>query len=467
MLERNPVAEREALERIATWAGQYTPMACLDPPTGPFPREGETFSGVVLEVEASLKLFGGHARLTAAIRKGVRSLGYSATLGIAPTPLAARLFARAEAQGRPVRGCLTLAELRERVAELPLFLLDWPGETLARLTDLGILRVRDALQLPAEGLARRFGPQVVLGLEQLMGLASDPRKPHVPPQRFRSRIELPGDVDGVQPLLFPLKRLLTELEGALRGRGAGVQELSLWLEHGRDASTCLSLSFASPEREADFILGIAREKLGRLVLPAATCALDLRAEALLTYTPRSSTWLPGAREHAIDRERLIERLVARMGKERVFGIALADDHRPERDWAPAYAGATNPRQGATNTRQGATNPRQGMANPRHPGRGNAAEPAPAIFKPGARDPIPPRPTWLLQRPHRLVTQQGQPTLHGALTLHAGPERIESGWWDGEEVRRDYYMADNPRGETYWIYREHRDPSSWYLHGVFA
>jgi len=29
------------------------------------------------------------------------------------------------------------------------------------------------------------------------------------------------------------------------------------------------------------------------------------------------------------------------------------------------------------------------------------------------------------------------------------------------------VAANPRGETYWIYREHRDPSSWYLHGVFA
>lgn len=58
-------------------------------------------------------------------------------------------------------------------------------------------------------------------------------------------------------------------------------------------------------------------------------------------------------------------------------------------------------------------------------------------------------------------------LQGELRLQAGPERIEAGWWDGEEVRRDYYVAANARGETYWIYREHRDPSGWYLHGVFA
>lgn len=86
----------------------------------------------------------------------------------------------------------------------------------------------------------------------------------------------------------------------------------------------------------------------------------------------------------------------------------------------------------------------------------------------ARDPISNlRPTWLLTRPRKLVTHEGQPVLQGELLLKAGPERIESGWWDGEEVRRDYYVAANPRGETYWIYREHRDPSSWYLHGVFA
>ena len=75
--------------------------------------------------------------------------------------------------------------------------------------------------------------------------------------------------------------------------------------------------------------------------------------------------------------------------------------------------------------------------------------------------------WLLQRPHRLILEAGHPVLQGSLELTAGPERIEAGWWDGEEVRRDYYVAANPRGETFWIFREHRDLSAWYLHGVFA
>ena len=422
IIDRDSCAELEALERLAAWAGQFTPMSCID---------GQ---GIVLEVESCLRLFEGHARLTAAVQRGVRDLGFHATLGVAPTPLAARVFARAQAQGRVTRSCTSLDDLEVRLADLPVFLLEWPAKTLAHLTDLGLLRLRDLYALPAEGLARRFGPEIVLSLEQLRGRVPDPRQPHVPPARFRSRLELPADAESVEALLFPLRRMLAEMEGALRARGAGVQHLAVTLEHGRKARTRMDLDFASPEREADFILAIAREKLGRLALPSATVALSIRADALLAFTPRASTWLPGAEEQSLDTARLLERLAARMGKERVFGIAIANDHRPEKDWAPASAGATA----------------------RHPGEG--------------RDPVPilsPRPAWLLNRPHRLVTHEGCPSYQGPLTLGAGPERIEAGWWDGEEVRRDYYVASNPRGETFWIFREHRDPGSWFLHGVFA
>ena len=428
VVARDAAREREALEHLAAWAGQFTPMVSVEP------------QGLVLEVEGSLRLFGGHARLTAAVRHGVRELGYHATLGVAPTPLAARLFARAEAQGRAVRGCLDPAELRARLAELPLFLLDWPQKTLAHLTDLGILRLRDLLALPAEGVARRFGPDLVASLERLLGRAPDPRRPYEPPPRFRARLELPAEADGVEALAFPLRRLLAEFEGYARARGCGAQRLLLTLAHGRKSRTRLDLDFASPEREADFILGIAREKLGRLTLAAPTVALQLRAEVLLPYVPRESTWLPGAKEQALDAGRLVQRLAARLGEERVFGIALANDHRPERDWSIRHS------------REGG-----------NPGKAARAHRLDSRLR--GNDGI--RPAWLLNRPHRLITQDGEPTYQGRLTLAAGPERIEAGWWDGDEARRDYYVATNARGETFWVFREHRDPTAWYLHGVFA
>ena len=384
--------------------------------------------GVVLEVQACLTLFGGHARLASAIRRGIRELGFRAALGIAPTPLAARLFARAEAQGLTARACFALEELTARLADLPLFLLDWPDDILARLADLGVLRLRDVLALPASGIAKRFGTPIALSLERLQGRVADPRAPYVAPPRFRARLELPAEAESAEALAFALRRLLAEFEGAARGRGAGAQRFVLTLEHGRAARTRLTLDFAAAEREADFILSIAREKLARLTLAAPTVALELRADTLLAYAPRAATWLPGAREQSLDRERLLERLAARLGRERVHGLSLGDDHRPEAGW-------------------------------KKPGAQRAAS-AP-LPMPGAR------PVWLLQRPQRLVTEDGAPCLQGVLEMRAGPERIEAGWWDGAEVRRDYYVADNARGETYWIYREHRDPGAWYLHGVFA
>jgi len=413
---RDPGAERETLERLAAWAGQFTPMSCID---------GQ---GIALEVESTLRLFSGHAKLASAIRRGVLELGLHAKLGIAPTPLAARVFARAEARGLQVRSCLAQGELRERLANLPIFLLEWPEKTLARLTDLGVVRLKDILELPAEGIARRFGPEITLGLDRLMGRIADPREPYSPPPRFRSRLELPAQADGVEALLFPLRRMLAEFEGAMRGRGAGAQRLFLALEHGRASRTRLTLDFASAEREADFILSIARERLGRLTLAAPTIALELRAEALLPYVPRESTWLPGAREQAIDRDRLVERLAARLGRGRVFGIALANDHRPERNWK---VGAKRARGELVPNVEGA------------------------------------RPAWLLHRPVKLVEEEGRPGCQGPLEMIAGPERIEAGWWDGEEVSRDYYVAANSRGETFWIFREHHGAQAWYLHGVFA
>ena len=93
------------------------------------------------------------------------------------------------------------------------------------------------------------------------------------------------------------------------------------------------------------------------------------------------------------------------------------------------------------------------------------------LKPAPRpnpDPRPaaPRPVWLLAEPEPLGhLLEAQPWV-----LRDGPERIESGWWDGADVRRDYFVAENPRGETVWIYRDHRygiDDGEWFLQGLFA
>ena len=58
------------------------------------------------------------------------------------------------------------------------------------------------------------------------------------------------------------------------------------------------------------------------------------------------------------------------------------------------------------------------------------------------------------------------SLRGSLRLRSGPERIETRWWTGQEVCRDYYVADNARGMRLWIFHEREGERRWFLHGIF-
>lgn len=79
-------------------------------------------------------------------------------------------------------------------------------------------------------------------------------------------------------------------------------------------------------------------------------------------------------------------------------------------------------------------------------------------------PISPRPLWMLDEPQRLAPARGS---WPGLRLESGPERIETGWWDGGDVARDYYVAIDARGRRLWIFRRRFIPRHWFLHGIFG
>jgi protein ImuB len=71
-----------------------------------------------------------------------------------------------------------------------------------------------------------------------------------------------------------------------------------------------------------------------------------------------------------------------------------------------------------------------------------------------------RPLWLLPEP--------KPLELAALTASlSGPERIESGWWDGQDAQRDYYIVRTSGGTELWVYRDLAQDGAWYLHGFWS
>ena len=428
VLPRDPDAEAEALARLAAWAGRFSDRVGLAPPCS-----------VLVEVGGSLRLFGGAERLRLKVAAGLEALGYTFGLAAAPTPLAARWLA----QARPGSWVPDAAALEASLDALPLDLpLEAvPAQALARLRAWGLRRLGELARLPRAGLARRVGPELTAALDRARGLAPDPVAPFAPPAAYRGRLELPAPCADAGALAFALRRLLAELEGWLAGRDGAVSRLTLTLGHAGGAATPVALPLAAPCADAARLLELLRLRLERTRLPAPVLSLTLESGPAEPAAPRTGELLgAGAEGPREPPAALLDRLDARLGRGALAGIAPADDHRPERAWrrvAPAPAGDGG-----------------------RDGRGRA---------PSSAEPPPPgqRPLWLLPRPRPLPARRGMACLPAGLRLVAGPERIDTGWWDGRPVARDYYVAETPEGARWWVFRERRGTRGWYLHGLFA
>lgn len=418
-LERRLSAEQAALERLATWAYQFSGTVILGEIFTELQRARTT--ALWLEIGASLRLFGGFRKLIEQLEQELGNLFYSYQLGIAPTLEGAALLARTG-----VRVAITTAAaLRTRIEAVSVTWLNLDPWISQQLQTVGVRTVGLLLSLPRDGVAKRFGPEVCTYLDRLTGKAPDPRPTYRLPPKYDAHFEFDAEVRSTEALLFPLRRMLREFAGFLRARDTGVQSFTLRFIHRDAVATAIVIGLATPDRSSERFLALTRERLEHAVLPSATVALQLSADEFAMPTALHTDMLSGAAEQSEDFSHTMDRLSARLGEQQVHGLTAVADHRPETSWAPADAADTDSRL----TR------------------------APLKF--------PERPLWLLPQPKPL-----QQSGWSALVTASGPERIESGWWDGGDVQRDYFIAHTAQGTTLWIFKDLND-GSWHLHGFWS
>ena len=417
-----PQLAPDALETLALWAMQWSSQVSQR-------AAADGAAMLWLEIGASRRLFGDHDALRARVAAGLAQLGYTHQLGVAPTPQGAALLARAGIAS----SALTCAQLLQLLEPLPLALLALPGEQLAALHGAGLRRIGELLALPAASIARRFGPDASRYLQRLSGTAHEPLQCVRPPARFDSRCEFHEAITDVTALLFPLRRLLAGLEGFLRARDRAVQRYTLRLEHRQGAATRLVVGLARPSRDALQLLSLARERLAATALVIPVHGLGVEARELVQPLLQQGELFACAAQHSEQLQQVLDRLAARLGAGAVQALDSVAEHRPERAWhmhaaqltAPAALPAALPDDAARTLRDAALAPE--------------------------------RPCWLLPEPQPI----DMPRL-----LLAGPERIESGWWDGADVARDYYLAGGAHGARLWVFRDLRS-GAWCVHGLWA
>jgi protein ImuB len=424
LCDRDVAAEVRTMRGLATRAHRFTPAVHID-----------AANALLLDVQGSLRFFGGLGALRSALVGDLEQQGHDFLIACAPTARASLWLAKSGRE-QTIRGC---AELPGRLGDLPLGCLGWPADVERILSGAGVTTVGDCMRLPRDGLARRIGPARLAELDQACGARAEPFEFHRPPRHFVSTLELPAETSGNTLLLTAFEQLLVRLDAYLRRHQGAVQVLWIRLYHEDRPATLERIGLLRAATNGAYLLELARIRFDELQLAAPVVSLQLGA-ALVAAPPVVERDLLGDR--ADERHgalALIEQLRVRLGADAVHGIVPVFDHRPEAAWKPVSLSS------------------------QCIGRQTHNEPADGDLC-YAR--VSRRPVWMLAEPRALNAAGDRPVFGDVLQLDDGPERIETGWWDGRDVRRDYYVARNRSGMRLWVYRDYRE-SRWYLHGLFG
>lgn len=476
---RNPQAEAGFLLGLRRWAGQFTPWIAED---------GE--DGLMLDITGCAHLFGGEAGLSARIIEGAADMGLTTAVGVADSRGGAWALARfagrdgvsarsgddidqearatrsraakrrhwerggAAPMGRrtevPTGHIAPPGQTRTTLAPLPVAALRLESEVVAQLARLGLRCIADLAGQPRAALARRFGKDLVLRLDQAFGAVPEPVSPAPPPPKYAVRMTLPEPIGLAEDVLAGLDRLLPRLSQMLQDRGQGARTLRLQAWRTDHTMQPIEVRLARPSHEPDRLRPLLAMKVDEIDAGFGIDMLRLEAVQVEPLAQRTAVghMAAGAAVNArlaantaIDD--LVGRLGARVGMEAITRRHPGDSHIPEKTETVLAAAWSDPA---------------------------AAWPRPAL----------PRPL-LLWRPEPVMAPdvpvppgcfrwRGRDLVLAAAT---GPERIAPEWWlDEPEWRsgqRDYWRVTCAEGDRLWLFYAHGGTmsSGWFCQGSFA
>ena len=424
--------DKAALHKLMLWTRRWCPWTAVD-----------GSNGLVLDTTGSDHLWGGEAQMLRDIEEGLASLGLSANLACAPTHGAAWALARFG----PVRAICPAETLPQHLAPLPTRGLRLNEDTLLLLKRLGLKTIGDLMAVPRVSLARRFNraelpANPLLRLDQSLGKLAEPVNAPDDPPRFSVQAKL---ADPVQDPTPHLPALCEELCHGLEAAGFGARRATVTVYRTDGEVRDITVATAQATRDAEHLLRLFEGKLEKidpgfgfdLITLSASVAEDLATQ---------QTRLDGQVDDGAELARLIDRLSARLGAQRIQRILPVESHIPERSeaWVPAMHSPTI---------------------------------APSILRA--------RPIRIFAHPEEVrvlyAVPEGPPAQFiwrrrtHRVTRFAGPERIAPEWWkDKPGTRlRDYYRIEDHLSCRYWLYRDgvlgdgRGETPRWFVHGVFA
>ncbi len=443
VVEEDPAADRKLLEAIADWCDRYTPLVAIDGKDGLF-----------LDITGCAHLFGGEEALLEDILIRISRLGFDVRGAISSAPGLSWAVARFD-ESRIVPP----EAMEEALASLPVACLRLGEETIAALQKMGLKQVGDLLAAPRAPLARRFGAQLLLRLDQAVGLVEEPISPRRPVAQLSAERRLAEPVQAEEDILQLARQLAESLKPGLEARGIGGRSFELLLFRVDGAVFRIAAGASQPLREPSRIASLFTERFGAIHddLDVGYGFEIIRLNVLqhAPFDAMQGDFVGGDRQEG-SLAAFVDRVAARLGPDCLQGFELRQSHIPERAVRPLPAMtilSSKPRTGQEDAGHGFFRGERPLRLFRMP---ELVETIAAEVPDG-----PPRQFRWRRVMHRVSRAEG-------------PERLSAEWWleERQEPDRDYFQVEDEEGHRFWLFRKGlygrgATTPDWYMHGVFA
>jgi protein ImuB len=447
LADADPAADAGALTALADWCARFSPAVAPAPP-----------DGLYLDITGVAHLWGGERALAADLTARLARNGLAVRAAVAGTPGAAWALSHFGVAG--AIAALAPAGEKGLLGPLPAAALRLAPEEAAQIVRLGLSTVGSLAALPRDQVTRRFGPGVVLRLDQALGLVREALTFRRPPTSWFARLAFAEPISVPEDLARATRDIAGRLCARLEARGQGARRFELCFHRLDGALHRLIVGLALPGREAGAIARLLIPKLETVDPGFGIEVVTLAADAVEPLSARQGR-LDEDRDIALEEgvAPLIDRLTNRLGEDAVWRAEPFPSHDPER-----------------------------AVRRRPPLSTTAGDPSPAGSSFGSGwDPQRPRPLRLFRRPEPIEAMAPVPDdppvffrWRGAghrVRRAEGPERLAEEWWrrpfeDASPGRvRDYYRVEDEAGARFWVFRDALyEPGAhprWWLHGLFG
>ncbi len=420
LYSRDKIKEQKIKKKIFKDLNNFSPIV-ID----------ESTDGILVEIGGSKKLFGGGKKILNLIRKQLMKYEYSLKIAVAPTPRAASIIGKSQIN----TNVWNINNLNATVSKIDINYLGLQKKDTKKFLDLGVKTLGDVYRLPRVGILKRFSSDVLKVIDQLYGRVVDLSKSNVNNDFFTKLV----DVDLANNMVSfenCMRLILYDLNIFLKKRTAKTRSLK-WFFFSKKSLNKMSIKLNRETSDPEFLLNETKKKIKKIFLDEIPDKVGLRVNDVRHYSFQTrDLFLSKNKEAPKSSDKYINDVIQNYGSNIVYQVLTKPSCVPERTFDIYDSGCVSYK----NTFVSRVS--FSIKREKH------------------------RPTWLLKNPKRLVVKNGRVEFEGSLEIISDRERLVSGWWDGDEVARDYFIAKNSDHRLFWIFRDLKNDKKWYLHGIF-